>query len=104
MQLAGYFSGLSFPFAGVVLQIAPRVAGLSSPFALRVVYLSCPFVVGVVQFAGDFPPIVVVVMLFDDGVVVFAVDIRPSAGVGVLTAGFDYLSAGIYYQGCVLDR
>ena len=56
------------------------------------------------QFAGDFPPLVVVVMLFDDGVVGFAVYIRPSAGVGVLTAGFDYLSAGIYYQGCVLDR
>ena len=56
------------------------------------------------QFAGDFPPIVVVVMLIGDGVVMFAVDICPSAGVGVLSAGFDYLAAGIYYQGCGLDR
>ena len=96
MQLAGYFSGLSFPFAGVVLQIAPRVAGLSSPFALRVVYLSCPFVVGVVQFAGDFLPIVVgVVVLFVNSVVLFAVDIHPSAGVGVLSAGFDYQIFGL---------
>ena len=74
-------------FVGGVIAFAPHVA-----------CLSFPFVVGVVQFAGDFPPIVVVVMLFVDGVDLVAVDIRPSAGVGVLSAGFDYLSAGFYYH------
>ena len=43
-------------------------------------------------------------MLFADGVVWFAVYVRPCADVGVLTAGFDYLAAGISYQGCVLER
>ena len=86
MQFVGYFSVVVLAFVGVVLQIAPHVAGLSFPF-----------VVGVVQFAGDFPPIVIVVMLFVDGVDLFAVDIRPSAGVGVL-------SVGCGYQGCGLDR
>ena len=49
------------------------------------------------QFAGDCPPIAVVEFLFVGGVVRFAGDIHPSAGVGVL-------SVGCGYQGCGLDR
>ena len=71
MQFAGYFSVVGFAFVGGVIQFAPHVAGLCVPVV------------------GGSPPVAFVGFLFVGVVVRFAGDIRPSAGIGVLSAGFD---------------